>query len=345
MSLIGRAFPRSLLRTLCALIPAIACSNAGNKPSTESSDESLKARETKLYAVTDTMGALPVSHRAIAVTAREGLVENSGVAMSGEQPGVLFTINDSGNEPVLFALDTTGADRGAWRISNAPNVDWEALSAGPCSTPGPPADSARRTSRCLYIGDVGDNDANRDSVHIYQLAEPRAQGAGFIDTLRARRLTFRYEDEPHDVEAMYVTADGTVHLVTKRALRAWHLKLRPSLVFRIPASAWKSDEPVVAKLADSLPIVPGSALQRTITDASISADGLLLAARTYRQVYIMAVDPVTHAVSQAPPKTCNVFSLEERQGEGLAWFGSTRLLLLTSEGQNEPMHLISCPMP
>src|SRR5436190_13386827 len=35
------------------------------------------------------------------------LVENSAAAMSVRQPGVLFTINDSGNDALLFAIDTT----------------------------------------------------------------------------------------------------------------------------------------------------------------------------------------------------------------------------------------------
>ena len=35
--------------------------------------------------------------------------ESSGVAASPAHPGVFWTVNDSGNDPVLFATDTLGA--------------------------------------------------------------------------------------------------------------------------------------------------------------------------------------------------------------------------------------------
>lgn len=311
----------------------------------ESSPEDFRTRETKAYAVTDSMGATPRNHHVIPVTARASLIENSGATMSIEQPGVLFTINDSGSEPVLFALDTTGADRGAWRISNARNVDWEALSSGPCTLPAADPVSVQRVTRCLYIGDVGDNEAKRSFVQIYQVPEPVAQDGGYTGTLTARALTFTYQDGPHDVEAMFIGTDGSVNLITKRAMRNWRASLRPALIFTIPVSAWHSDERVTAMLTDSLPIIPGSAIQRTITDASLSWDGTLLAARTYRQVYVMAMDTATRRVARRAARVCNVFNLDERQGEGMTWFLGTRRLLLTSEGRGEPMHVIDCPLP
>jgi hypothetical protein len=91
-----------------------------------------------------------------------------------------------------------------------------------------------------------------------------------------------------------------------------------------------------------LPLIPGSALQRTITDAALSRDGRWLAARTYRQLYIIAVDPQTGKIAQTPPRVCNIFDLFELQGEGITWFGGTDRLLLTSEGRGEPMHVIRC---
>src|SRR5215831_3895936 len=102
----------------------VACSSA-DKPMTRRS-------ERAPYVGTDTMGALPASTRLIRLHARPELIENSAAANSFAQPGVVFTINDSGNDPLLFAFDTTGADRGVWRVQGATNVDWEAASIGPC---------------------------------------------------------------------------------------------------------------------------------------------------------------------------------------------------------------------
>jgi hypothetical protein len=117
-------------------------------------------------------------------------------------------------------------------------------------------------------------------------------------------------------------------------------------VFRIPASAWRSRADAIAVLVDSLPIVPGSASGRQITDAALSPDARRLAVRTYTQVYVFATDSTTGRVRGAvPPSVCNVASLGRLQGEGVTWFGRSGKLLLTSEGRTSPMFAVDCPMP
>src|SRR6185503_16943737 len=69
----------------------------------------------------------------VRIPSARGMRETSAAAMSTKQSGVLFTITDSGNEPRLFAVDTTGALRGVWSITGATNVDWEAVTIGTCS--------------------------------------------------------------------------------------------------------------------------------------------------------------------------------------------------------------------
>jgi len=299
------------------------------------------------------MGVAPTSVLRIVAEARPELVEASGATLSASQSGVVFTINDSGNQPVLFALDTTGADRGAWRVTGARNVDWEAASAGPCGQRAPAGSvdttrpAAGAPNACVYIGDVGDNDAKRASRVIYKVPEPAAQRAGFVGTVAAEALAYRYADQPHDVEAMYVAPNGDTFLITKRRLVGPDRRLRPSLVFHLPAAAWGgASQPVVAALVDSLPIVPGSASRRQVTDAALSPDGRRLAVRTYGQVFVFVTDSATGRVRGAiPPSVCNIVSLGRWQGEGVAWFGRTDKLLLTSEGRRSTMFAVECPMP
>jgi hypothetical protein len=150
-------FPRNgAIALLCASTGLLgACGSGGDQRIGQSLD-----------LQTDSMGIVPDA-RDIRVRARRDLVENSGAAMSGAQPGIWFTINDSGNDAVLYALDTAGADRGAWRIGGADNRDWEAMTLGPClgTAAGPDASAA---SQCVYIGEVGDNSARYASVAIYR---------------------------------------------------------------------------------------------------------------------------------------------------------------------------------
>jgi len=322
------------------LVGGTAC-GASNPPDSNS---------RALYTGTDSMGVAPLNALTIPLDARAELVENSAATLSHVQPGVFFTVNDSGNDPVLFALDTTGADRGAWRVAGARNADWEAASVGPCGPTTPAAGAGvadtAQPNECVYIGDVGDNDAARASRVIYRVREPAAQQRGFLGRVAAERLVYQYADQPHDVEAMYVAPNADTYLITKRRLVGAGRRLRPALVFRIPASAWAGAATWVAELVDSLPIVPGSAPMRQITDAALSPDGQWLAVRTYAQVYVFAADSATGRVRGAiPPSVCNLVSLGRWQGEGVAWFGRSGKLLLTSEGRQSPMFAIDCPVP
>lgn len=289
----------------------------------------------RLYAGTDSMGVAPTNASSVRIRT-QALPENSAAAMSRTQRGVLFTINDSGNEPVLYAIDTTGAPRGAWRVHGASNIDWEAVSIGPCAAGGPPT--------CVYIGDTGDNDGTLAERTIYRVAEPRAIAG--TSTVDAARLDYVYPDGPHDVEAMYVAPNGDTFLISKRPSVGVGGRLRPALVFRLAAAAWKSSGRAQAERIDSLEIVPGSAPLRVITDAALSPNGRYLAARTYMQVYVFATDSGTGRVDhRVPPSVCNIVSLGEAQGEGITWADDDGRLVLTSEGRDSPLELATCPVP
>jgi len=232
--------------------------------------------------------------------------------------------------------------RGIWKVQGARNLDWEAAALGPC---------ARGTTArdCLYIGDVGDNDGRRRSVAIYRVREPmvpRTIPDSPFPIPVSDRLDIRYPGQPHDVEAMYVSGDGSLFLITKRRLRDAAQRPRQSLVFRVPPSAWDSSGVVTASLVDSLPIVPGKLQGGLITDAALSPDGTLLAVRTYGQVYVFAVDTTTgRPAAGVAPTICSIAALDEFQGEGIGWWWDRRRLLLTSEGRNAPLYVIECPLP
>jgi hypothetical protein len=288
----------------------------------------------------------PRSHLAIRTNLHTRLVENSIAVTSVTQPGIIFGANDSGHEALLYAFDSTGASRGIWRVKGARNLDWEAASLGPCS--GRPG-----ILECIYLGDVGDNEARKPTVTIYRVAEPPVdagpsdpRAAPMASTSTAEILTVRYPDSPHDVEALYVTASGDLFIITKRRLLDGARKPRQALIYHVPAAAWTSSGTVTAALVDSLPIVPGDTPGRQVTDAALSPDGTLLAVRTYAEVYIFAVDSATGRPSSGRrPSVCTILDLNENQGEGIAWWWDKRRLVLTSEGTGAPLHVIDCLLP
>lgn len=240
-------------------------------------------------------------------------------------PGRFWTLNDSGSSPTLFSFDSTARTADFAHLSVGANVDWEAISAGPCAD-----------SWCLYVGDIGDNRAVRPSVTIYRVIEPDRDG------LRAHRapvldsLVIRYPDEPHDAEAIVVTASGDVAILTKG---------RESLVgaYWVPAAAWREGQ-VEATLIWTLPIVPSFIRKRLVTDAALSADGTLLAVRTYREIYMFRRTPQSKWLPDQAAGVCDIDGLEP-QGEGITWVSPTTLLL-TSEilGRSPgPVTLLECP--
>ncbi|HEU4474290.1 MAG TPA: hypothetical protein VFR72_05605 [Gemmatimonadales bacterium] len=236
------------------------------------------------------------------------LRESSGVVASRRQPGILWTLNDSGNDAAIFATDTLGRDHGAFAVAGAENWDWEAIAIGPCG----PRD-------CLYIADTGDNGRTRPSVRIYRVTEPSVAATGSRPP-RAEVLEVRYPNGPRDVEAAFVGTDGAVYLVAKG-------RGRSPRAYRIPAEAWESDQTVVAEDAGRLPISTGG-LGNQVTDAALSPSGDLVAVRTYLAIYLFTL---TRQGTLVPLGiACDAAGLQ-LQGEGISWLDD-RVLVLTSEG-------------
>ena len=319
----------------CSLVFAVLSSAVACGTPRFPSRDSASVREKR-----ESLGAALEHVSTVSLRASRLLSENSSASMSVRQPGVFFSINDSGNDALLFALDTTGADRGVWRVAGARNVDWEATAIGPCGV-------ADRSS-CVYIGDTGDNDSMRPSRTIYRFAEPDAMAAdnNKRGSVTPDALQYRYQDGPHDVEAMYVPPNGDVVLITKRPMIVRLGHYREALVFRLSSSLWGTKTSAVAALVDSLPIVPGSMPFRLITDAALSPDAKHLAVRTYAQVYIFATDSLTGAVKHdIAPSVCDVTTLGERQGEGVSWANNAGRLIFTSEGRRAPLYIADCRLP
>ena len=273
----------------------------------------------------------PLEAHQTAVFGDARVTESSGVAVSRRSPGVLWTHNDSGNPPYLFATDTTGAVRGTFSVTGARNVDWEDIALGPCEG-----------GSCLYLADTGDNRERRTYVAVYRVPEPDLPAdrpKRVRPTARAHALIFRYPDGPHDVEAMWVSPAGDVHLVTKGSSD-------PVRHYRLPAAAWTSVRPVVAELVQQLPLSLRSKAD-LVTGASLSPDGRIVAVRTYGAVYFFFLAPRTGRL-EAPPASpaCDALGLGI-QGEGVGWLDD-EVLVLTSERAVLPAGTIAvtrCDLP
>lgn len=277
--------------------------------------------------------AIPRPETALTGTFRSRRVtESSGVVVSHAHVGILWTHNDSGDGPYLYATDLHGTDRGAVRVTGAKNVDWEDLSQGPCpDAPG----------HCIYIGDTGDNLEDHRNVTIYAVPEPNPP-TGPGDTLRvtppARALRFRYPDGPHDVEALFVSPqDSAMYLISKG-------RSGPVRLYRLPRTAWDAGagRMVRAELLQRLPIIPDASAGRRVTDAAIRSDGALVAVRTYTEIYFFIPRPGGRLSPIGP--VCPIAGLE-RVGEAIDFLDDSTFVL-TSEADffgRGTIHTVRCP--
>lgn len=240
------------------------------------------------------------------------LAEASGAAPSEANPGLIWTIGDSGNPPEVYAVDTTGELRARFRLEGVRNIDWEAIALGPCGS-----------ARCLYVADVGDNTERRREVAIHRFREPSRDDPSSISRRAIETLRVRYPDRPHDVEALGVSPDGSALLVTKG-------RRGGVITFGVPAAAWSQDGLVTATRIDSLPIVPQPGNGRLVSGLAMSPDGRHVVIRTYRELYLFDRSE-DGRLAPAHWTSCDILG-REPQGEAVGWFGDWRLVLLSERG-------------
>ncbi|MCF6170056.1 MAG: hypothetical protein L3J66_03660 [Bacteroidales bacterium] len=121
----------------------------------------------------------------------------------------LWTINDSGNAPIIYCLDpATGEVVQRITIGNAKNRDWEDLA---------------QDENYIYIGDFGNNSGSRRRLDIYRIPKTAIPPEGDV-VVNSERIVFQYPDykgKPEqkkqtnfDCEAFIVIGDS-IHLFSK----------------------------------------------------------------------------------------------------------------------------------
>ncbi|MGH7476071.1 MAG: hypothetical protein ACRELD_07265 [Longimicrobiales bacterium] len=235
--------------------------------------------------------------------------ESSGLAASRAREGVLWTHNDSGSDPLVFAVATDGTLIDSVRVSGALVTDWEDIAIAPCA--------ARSDDDCLYIADVGNNRHTREAGTIYRVREPRA---GDAQTLPADRLPVRYPGAGWDMEALFVLPGAELYLISKGVDHAVTLlryppPLRPDSLVAL--------EPVQL-LSDSAVSLPDQ-----VTAATATRDGRWVAVRTYTALRFYRVrDGQLQAAFDS--SGIDLSALAEPQGEGLGG-GDDGTFYLSSE--------------
>ena len=251
------------------------------------------------------------------------VAETSGLARGTRNPDHLWTHNDRGAEPVLYAWKPAG-EPAMVAVTGAAVSDWEDLAAGPCAR-----------GHCFYIGDIGDNNGRRAEVMIYEVPEPPVQERR---TEPARRLTMRYPDGAQDAEALF-RLGSDLYIVTKGV----HGPVR---LYRY-AAPFQYDGVRTLELIKPLEGQPAGR-RDLVTGASASEDGRWVALRTYRTLFVYDAQQLV-----APQPAREVFRFDltplgEPQGESVM-LTNDGTVWLTTEAENRraaPSAVrLTCRMP
>lgn len=258
------------------------------------------------------------SPKVVGTIKSEEINESSGLVQSRCQPDIFWTHNDSGDGAFVYAINEKGDKLGTWKVTNAKNLDWEDIAtfkdtAGKCF---------------LYIGDIGNNDFDKNQLTIYKVAEPQINEADKdsskqnpAQTESAEAINFSYPDGTHNAESLLVhPKTGEIYILTKH-------ESKPSEVFKLGAKTEKIAE-------FKVPSVPYGML----TGGEISPDGKRIIICDYVAGYEIKLPENTQNFDEIWKQIPVKIELGERkQGESIAYSADGKSIYAGSEKKNSPM--------
>jgi len=266
----------------------------------------------------------------------EAVHEASGLAVSRRDPGLFWTHEDSGGEPVLEAIAADGASRGRVRVSGVRrNVDWEDISSFELDG-----------KAWLLIADTGDNRARRGDCSLLVVEEPepaRLAPQREIVVPVSWRIPVIYPDGPRDVEAVAVdAAENRVYLLAKRTTPhgLYVLPLRPTPPGRpMPPMERIGELPAFpsAEGAQAMLPIPFGMYRAQPTGMDFSADGSAAVIVTYGDVMVYPRRRDERWIDALARTPIRLESHGLPQAEGVGFSADGRAILVVGEGKAAPV--------
>jgi hypothetical protein len=183
--------------------------------------------------------------------------------------GHLLAINDGGNEPILFFLDTKGKITHRCLITNAVNMDWESIT--------------HDSTGNIYIADCGNNLNNRNEIQVYKVSLQKASTATEV-VAESCTVTIPYPERPlsvnkrdFDFEAVN-WENGKLWFYSKSRAKPWHGN---TYIYQLE---WRQGRSELIPF-DEVFIGKGGWMKDAVTGScSLSASTVLL---TYKKLYLM----------------------------------------------------------
>jgi hypothetical protein len=206
------------------------------------------------------------------------------------------------------------------------------------SRPRDTEDLALAADGTVWVGDIGDNGLNRDTIALWRLA-PGAR------TPRLYRLA--YPDGPHDAEALLLTSAGTPVIVTKTVAAAGVYVPEGPLDAGRTTPLRRAGGVTLPMTTTSNPFsLPG---RLVVTGGAAGPDGRRATLRTYADAFEFDVPggDLVRALTRGTPRVIPL--PDEPQGESVAYTPDGAALLTVSEVARQPAgtrpELLRYPLP
>jgi hypothetical protein len=234
------------------------------------------------------------------------LNENSGLAIL-DSTSVWF-IEDGGNPAKIYQVDLKGNLLKEFEVKNAKNEDWEDLTADPDGH--------------VYIGDLGNNQHNRQELLIYKIPDPRTESG---DKIGAEQIKLRYpagkgsrSKGGHDAEALFYR-EGFLYIITKDRAKPF---TGEAFIYKVPAKEGTYEARLVGNFT---PCRERGVCE--ITAADISPDGKRVVLLGYGTLWVFS-DFNTDDFTSGKLTTINLGVTTQLESVG---FLDERTLLLSDE--------------
>lgn len=233
--------------------------------------------------------------QSLAEVTSKKLHEASGLAASVNNPGMLWTHNDSGNGADVFLIDQKMNIKLTCTLAKVKNRDWEDIAVGPGPEPG---------KNYVYVADIGDNMARHQYKMVYRFEEPVLDPAQQKVTItQFDTITFQLEGEVKDTEALMVNPrNKNIYIISKREKPVYLYELK---------YPYSTKDTLTATQITALPY-------SYIVAADFSADGKEVIMKNYKNVYYWKVDdrPIADVLKGKP---YILIYKEEPQGEAVTF--------------------------
>ncbi|MBB5036892.1 hypothetical protein [Prosthecobacter dejongeii] len=263
------------------------------------------------------------------ILADKRIHESSGLTRSVRHPCVFWTLNDSGGEPCVFAIDEKGQTRAKVRLPKAVNFDWEDLASG----------TDEKGRPCLLIADIGDNLKVRASLQIYRIPEPDLpeDTSKEIQSAEPEIWHLAYPDGRQNAECLIVHPQtqqmwiltkeengvSTLYEVTGKRRPDTALKLEKITTLTFPAKAREGKRPGMACMT---------------TAATISPDGRRLLVATYSYLHEWKLTPGQPLIQALQSPASIIAPPLTRQMEGVCYGDDSSTIWFTSEQLPSPLY-------